>query len=210
MIYFTSDWHLGCDRTAEGGIPHIYYRPFDSPNQQDDTILNNLYRVFKDGDTLWHLGDVIEKDIKSSCVRLGEMKERYPNSEFNLVLGNYDTDKVEILSKYFNVYDDNVIGYWGKLNSISKFGPDYTAYLNHYPSKCRNYLEPYTLNVFDQDITCRKAQFGICGHVHGLWKVQRQIINVSVDAWHFKPVSADEIHFCWNAMNNFYDSEVFL
>lgn len=35
------------------------------------------------------------------------------------------------------------------------------------------------------------------------------MINVSVDAWHFKPVSETEILFCYNAMQNFYDENVF-
>jgi len=32
----------------------------------------------------------------------------------------------------------------------------------------------------------------ICGHVHELFKVQKNVLNVSVDAWDFKPVSIEE------------------
>lgn len=33
----------------------------------------------------------------------------------------------------------------------------------------------------------------ICGHVHDLFKVQKNVINVSVDAWEFKPINIIEI-----------------
>jgi hypothetical protein len=34
-------------------------------------------------------------------------------------------------------------------------------------------------------------------------------INVGIDAWHFNPVSEDEINFCHNAIVKFYDGDVF-
>lgn len=65
------------------------------------------------------------------------------------------------------------------------------VYLNHYPEKCINHEFSYT------------------GHIHGLWKVQKNMINVSVDAWHFNPVSLPELEFCRTAINKFYDKNVF-
>lgn len=191
MIYYTSDWHLGEDRLGINGKPNVFYRPFSSTKENDSTIMNNLYDVFKDGDTLWHLGDVIVGDIKNSEKHLQQMRSLYPNSQFNLILGNYDTDKVNILSQYFdNVHEE--------FNLVS-FSNNLMIYLNHYPSKCKKHLEE------NQEYT-----FAITGHVHSLWKVQRGIINVGTDAWNFRPVSHSQLMFCWNAMVNHYDNEVFL
>jgi len=67
----------------------------------------------------------------------------------------------------------------------------HSIYLNHYPAKCIDNL------------------FCLTGHIHGLWKVQRNMINVSCDAWNFTPVSEDEIIFCMNAIRNHYDEHVF-
>lgn len=191
MIYYTSDWHLGDDRLGMNGKPNVFYRPFSSVEENNRTIMNNLYKDFKDGDILWHLGDVIVDDIKGSEAYLEQMWSMYPNSQFNLILGNYDTDKVNILSKYFhNIHEE--------FNLLS-FSDNLLIYLNHYPSKCKQKIEE------DSEYT-----FGITGHIHSLWKVQKKIINVGVDAWHFKPVSHSEIMFCWNAMQNHYDGDVFL
>lgn len=74
----------------------------------------------------------------------------------------------------------------------------FTVLLNHYPTKCIEEMRK------DAGI-----HFSITGHIHSLWKVQRKMINASTDAWHFKPVSSEEILFCWNAMQNFYDENVF-
>ena len=73
-------------------------------------------------------------------------------------------------------------------------------YLNHYPIKAVEHLSN-TYEFFDM---------AMVRHIHGLWKVQRNIINVSVDSWHFKPVSEKEIGFLQNAMLNYYDKNVFL
>ena len=64
-------------------------------------------------------------------------------------------------------------------------------YLNHYPAKCID------------------KPFAITGHIHGLWKVQKNMINVGVDAWHFKPVTEAEIKFCTTAVQKYYDKNVF-
>lgn len=188
--WFTSDWHLGEDRIGRGGKPNLFYRPFKSVDAQDNQILDGFINSgFQDGDELWHLGDVLYDANKHSM--LSSLKDVFPNSKFNLIVGNYDEDKLVLLCNYFDdMYDD----YYVKFDNQVK-----GTYLNHYPAKCRR-----ELNKEHQP-----WEFAITGHIHGLWKVQRGMINVGVDAWHFKPVSEDEILFCWNAMQKFYDENVF-
>lgn len=188
MKYFTSDFHLGDDRIGVNDKPNLFYRPFNSITEQDSTIINN-FRLsnFKDGDELWHLGDVIY-DLNSEKY-LDQLRKLYPNSKFNLIIGNYDEDKLEVLGKYFDSIQE-----WIELNI-----GECNVFLNHYPITCQTHLKEF--NSWD---------FAITGHIHGLWKVQKNMINVGVDAWHFRPVSETEILFCWNAMQKFYDENVFL
>lgn len=189
--WFTSDWHLGDDRIGINGNPNLFYRPFISVDDQNHSIINKFVTSgFVDGDELWHLGDVLYDP--EDHLYLYWLKMRFPNSKFNLVVGNYDEDKLDILEKYFdNIYTD----YFVNLDFTVK-----GIYLNHYPIKCKQELERRDPSPWD---------FAITGHIHGLWKVQRNLINVGVDAWHFKPVSEDEIKFCWNAVQKFYDENVF-
>jgi calcineurin-like phosphoesterase family protein len=100
-----------------------------------------------------------------------------------LVVGNYDEDKLEQLAKYFGRVE----------NSINLQLGDVNCYLNHYPT---NYVND---------------RFNITGHIHGLWKVKPNMVNVGVDAWHFRPVSEKEILFVHNAIQKgFYDGNVFV
>jgi len=194
--YFTSDWHLGEDRIGINGKPNLFYRPFGSIEEQNNTIINNFINSnFKDGDELWHLGDVLYN--VNDNFWLNPLRARYPNSKFNLIIGNYDEDKLDVLGNYFdNITDEALI----------EIGNTY-VYLNHYPTKCLNKDLGFSMGHFTNNDSVIK--FAITGHIHGLWKVQPKMINVGVDAWHFKPVSEDEILFCWNAMQNFYDKNAF-
>jgi calcineurin-like phosphoesterase family protein len=99
-----------------------------------------------------------------------------------LIKGNYD-DKIsdEILLKYFESVQDELI----VIIDTEKI------FLTHYPTKCIGEM------------------FNICGHIHGTWKVQRNSINVGVDAWHLCPVSEDNIKFQINGIQNHYDANVF-
>jgi calcineurin-like phosphoesterase family protein len=101
-----------------------------------------------------------------------------------LIKGNYDEEgriNQELLNSIFDeIYDEL---------TINIQGVDF--YLNHYPNKC-----------IDKEMS-------ICGHIHGLWKVQKNMINVGTDAWHFKPVSEDKIIFTYNAIKKHYDDNVF-
>ncbi len=189
MNYFTSDWHINEDRIGINGKPNLFYRPFLSVHDQNATITNLFCSKFKDGDTLWHLGDVVYSFDDEAIDILNTIRNSFPNSKFNLVLGNYDDANTDNLCRFFdNLYNDTSIDINGN-----------RVYLNHYPCACKSKID-------END----EFNFAITGHIHSLWKVQKNMINVGVDAWHFSPVSESEILFCWNAMQKFYDNNVFV
>lgn len=194
MKFFTSDWHLGENRLGINGTKNLFYRPFKSIQEQNRTIIDNfLTSGFKDGDELWHLGDVVYEWNEEVEDYLSLIRDEFPNSKFNLVIGNYDEGKLDVLGKYF----DNIVPEHSFFDFDGK-----NVYLNHYPIICKNKFcpeDPYN------DI----YSFAITGHIHGLWKVQKKMINVGVDAWHFKPVSEQEIEFCMIACEIYYDNNVF-
>lgn len=103
-----------------------------------------------------------------------------------LLRGNHDrvfTDE-ELLEYFDKVYPEGV----GV--EIEIFGNKYL--LNHYP----------TLGV--QNV------FNLVGHVHSAWRVQLNMINVSVDANHFRPLNAKEIEFYRKAIFDMYDEDVWV
>ncbi len=100
-----------------------------------------------------------------------------------LLLGNHDEKiDLDIIEPYFDqIFKD------GLLVDLD----DYQVYLNHYPEYASSYY------------------FNLVGHIHSLWKVQRNMINVSGEAWNFKPISEDRVKFMINAIKNYYDINVF-
>jgi len=99
-----------------------------------------------------------------------------------LIRGNYDQQfSVEELSIYFTEVCDNMTIYID----------DEPIFLNHYP------------------VDASQNLFNLVGHVHSLWKVQKNMINVSIDAWHFQPVSEDMIRFQIGGIRKHYDQNVF-
>lgn len=179
MIYYTSDWHLNDDRIGINDKPNLFYRPFSSVEEQNSTILTNF----------------VNSDFKDgdTLIHLGDV--------FYGDITQEDMDNLIAIkelyptSTFFLIegnYDE------GKHDMLKQFFDGISTervvrnvYLNHYPENCIDY---------DRAIT---------GHIHGLWKVQKNMINVGVDAWHFRPVSQDTIDFCFNAMDNHYDYNVF-
>lgn len=153
----------------------------DSSEEIDRLIIQNWNRRVKEEDTVYHLGDVA-----MSKEKLKLMKEL--NGEKILIRGNYDED----------YSDDEFLEYFREVHQELFFdikwddGTKETLYFNHYP---KNYKPGY---------------FFITAHIHGLWKVQKNMINVGTDAWHFTPISEDELKFYIDSDRNVYDENVFV
>lgn len=171
--FFTSDWHLNETRIGDF---NPFYRPFQSVDEQNNTIIDNMNKFVKKDDSLYVLGDVAMDEEGVSLL------DKINCENKTLIIGNYDEDKLDLLKPYFSEMKDEL---------TLKVG-DLDCYLNHYPV---NHVED---------------KFNITGHIHGLWKVRDNMVNVEVDAWHFRPVSEKEILFVHNALvKGFYDDNVF-
>lgn len=187
MKFFTSDQHLGDSRIGLNGGVDLFNRSkvFSSVKMQDEYLIKCINDVVGVDDELIHLGDVCY-DLESLHWLDGvKCKNRI------LIAGNYDVWKESELEKYFDeIYDMG----WFDIKGI-----EHPVYCDHYPSNCKKYLT----EALDEKIT-------LTGHVHGLWTVQRGMVNVGCDAWHFYPVSESEILFKYNAMLKIYDENVFV
>lgn len=157
-----------------------FFRPFKSVEEQNELMLANINSTVKEDDELYHLGDV---SIDASGI---ELMDRVFCKNRTLILGNYDVDIPEKMPMLMRAFNDRVF------ETLDLPLPDGTSlHMNHYPTKAV------------------KDKFNIVGHIHGLWKVQPNMVNVGVDAWHFLPVSMDQILFIKNAIENHYDDNVF-
>jgi len=105
------------------------------------------------------------------------------NGKIHLILGNHD---IENLGKF----DKNLFESIQRDLTLTIKGTEY--FLTHKPTE----------TIPDM--------FNLCGHIHGLWKVQRNMINCGTDAWHFFPIPEEKIEFQRNGIVNHYDDDVFV
>lgn len=106
------------------------------------------------------------------------------NGRKTLIRGNHDR-KVsdEVFSKYFERIIDEGDGIEMEYDGIP-------LWVTHYPSRAR------------------KDRFNIVGHVHAVWKIQLNCLNVGVDAHFFRPMPLERTRFYYNAILKFYDEDV--
>lgn len=141
-------------------------RPFKNATQMDRVLIKNHNEVVGDDDDVYFLGDF-------SLVR-----SRNPNyyrdllSKLNgrkhLILGNHDQ------LKPFAYVD---LGFWTVHTALRVYIEDLSVMLVHDPA----------LAVLDRE------HWFLCGHIHELFVVQRNVINVGVDVCGYTPISSDRI-----------------
>lgn len=162
---------------------NLYGRDLVFKNSKDfeQKIIENWNKTVTKNDLVIVVGDVaLTKDGLRIMDNL--------NGKKWLIKGNYD---IKDSAKY-EVDDDLLKQYFDKVVDDMEIDIDNEKiYINHYPTNAKI------------------DQFNIVGHIHGTWRVQRNMINVGCDAWHFTPISEDMIKFQINGIRNHYDQNVF-
>ncbi len=176
MIWFTSDWHLG-----HANIIKFCHRPFLNTDEMDRSIVENFFKVVHEGDIVFYLGDLaFRKKIAQNFLKM------IPKGiQFHFVRGNHDQRiKNSLLAEYCTSFTDGYkeihINEDGTLGSTkARDGMNIT--LCHYPMHSWNHSH--------------YGSWMIHGHHHADTRNQfpGKILNVSVDNWHFQPVSLTEV-----------------
>lgn len=178
MIYFTADTHFADPRID------LLNRPFESVDEMNDTIYNNLYDTLKEDDILYHLGDVSSRHT-NLYLQLGWV-ERFRHLKCKqkyLILGNHDI-----------ILTPGQYEYYGNFKVIPPQSID---------------IDKYSFYCIHTPVDASESDFNLVGHIHGAWKIQRNMLNVGVDVWHYKPVSLDKIIWQHNSIKTYYDKNAF-
>jgi calcineurin-like phosphoesterase family protein len=171
MIYFTSDWHF-CHKN----IITYCNRPFESVDQMNDTIINNINSVVSEQDIIYHLGDVGFADIK----KLYALRQRIKCKRIYNIWGNHDGKLRRDISKGYADFFVKCSDYF----ELQEYGIQFV--LCHYPMLSWNRQNHGSIMLH--------------GHTHQSNRVTEvydiaipNLINVGVDAWDYYPVSVNRI-----------------
>lgn len=167
MIWFTSDTHAWHEN-----IIKYCNRPFTNATQMTVALADNINKLVKPDDTLWHLGDfafgLSERDIYKFRGMINCRK-------VNLILGNHDKFIKKQKEKFKTTF-----------TTIIPFGIDIVV------SGQPITLCHYALRVWN------KSHYGawhLYGHSHGtLGSMGQYDMDVGVDALGYKPISFEELH----------------
>ena len=159
-IWLISDTHWG-----HRNIINYCDRPFSDENEMDEALINNWNSVVKDGDIVYHLGDVYwfdETNPDKPPVFHNRLKGRK-----RLIMGNHD-----------NYHDPWLPRTFKKIMQWRPF-PEFDIVLTHQP------LHPEGLE--------HKWKFNIHGHTHQSLVDDDRYINVSVEQINYTPINIMEI-----------------
>ena len=168
--YFIGDLHLGHKNILK------YRDEFDSIEDHDNTITENIRRVYSKRNTLWLLGDCFfSLDWRDFSI---EVCDNF--GSVHLVLGNHDTENKERmeLTKWVMIAQPNV--------HVHGITSRYKCWLSHCP------IHPDEM---------RGKVANIHGHVHSKSIDDDRYINVSCEAVGFKPIDLNGIRAIMESRN---------
>ena len=190
MLFFTSDSHHSevLQRTTENG------RPFVSPVEATNVMLENINQKCSESDTLFVLGDwanytSYERDYWKTS--LGFVRELRPHCL--LVMGN---NEQRIL------HDERI-----RLEDFRTFCRDLGWQDVYYQyTGCITFLGR-RWSLAHKPTELRKDCLGLFGHVHKFGPITGIGINVGVDANHFAPISEVDIAIMLKTVNDYIKND---
>lgn len=181
MIFITSDSHFFHKNIVKGisKWKNIEFcRKFDTVDEHNELILNNINSSIQENDTLYHLGDFAFGGTKNYFI----MREKINCKNIHLVLGNHD-------SYSNNPYDPEFNG-----KRTSSLFSSYQHYKEIFVNKTPIILFHYSINSWNH---MSSGSIHLFGHSHSLpenrFYNEGKSMDVGVDGNNFKPYSVDEI-----------------
>ncbi|WP_162319789.1 metallophosphoesterase [Nesterenkonia haasae] len=191
--YFTSDHHFG-----HANIIRYCDRPFDGVDDMDEGLIARWNETVGVEDVVWVLGDYSLHDHDKGLSYLPRL-----NGTKYLVIGNHDRcsptqpDGSLYVPMYLEAGFATVVTQAEvTLPSVEPGGEELRVLLSHYPYAGESHTKQ------DRHQRFRYRDLGhplVCGHVHTEWRTQVSSqgtvqVNVGVDQWDFRPVTAEQIH----------------
>lgn len=168
MTFFTSDLHLGHSKDF------VYKaRGFNTIEEHDAAIINNINSMVAADDELWILGDLMLGNNESGLAHLRNINCQH----IHIIYGNHDTDNRIVL--YGTLPNVICHGFADRIRHGKKW-----FMLSHYPMNIDNGND-------------RTPVFNLYGHTHQVSAFASpntfKNYNVGVDAHNNYPVSIDTI-----------------
>lgn len=162
-IWIISDTHF-----YHENIIKYCHRPFANAKQMNEYMVTKWNETVKDGDKVYHLGDVYMGNHHGEDTPLNLLSQL--KGQKRLILGNHDNGKDQVLQKVFKKID------------VWRMFPEFGLLLTHVPvheSSLSNGMGRELLNVH--------------GHIHQNPSPSANHMNVSVEQIGYKPINIEDV-----------------
>ena len=175
-VWFTSDTHYNHTNICRGVSnweDKKGTRDFDTLEEMNDAIVNNINAVVKEDDILYHLGDWSFGGFNS----IKEFRDRINCKNIHLILGNHDHHIARNKNDIAKIFSSVAHYREKKIDGI-------TFIMSHYPMMIWNYHYQGSVMLF-----------GHChGSLHEKYLYNRKTMDIGIDTHpEFRPYSLDEI-----------------
>lgn len=170
-------WFIGDCHIKHNNILHLGKgRPFKTIEEMEEALVTNINKLVREQDTLIFLGDTCFGSDKDTRDFLNKI-----NCKTKIeVIGNHSKNGLKHFTLATYALRLKIAGQ--KVN------------LSHYPYRYK-WLRRLFNKPLRQEINRLEddGRWLIHGHTHSSIKTKRNMINVCVDAWNYKPVSKQQI-----------------
>ena len=138
-------------------------RPFKHTREMDNTMIARYNSRVQDDDTVYFIGDLFDLQLGKNFYIVERLVNKLKGRKI-LILGSHD---------YLEPFKYIEAGFESVHTSLQ--------------------VGEFVL-VHDPAVSCvNRSMIFLCGHVHDLFRIRLNAINIGVDAWNFFPVSEEEI-----------------
>lgn len=156
-------WFTADQHFDHFNIIEYCHRPFKNSGIMERQLIHNFNQLVDENDTVYHVGD-FSMHTESNKYRVKTILNKLKGKHI-LIMGNHDQMKPFSYVKA------------GFLEVHTSLSLGINFYLAHDPAWA----------VMNENL------IWLCGHVHQLFKQVKNVINVGVDVWDYKPVSLYQI-----------------
>lgn len=183
-IFFTSDTHFGHKNIASknGSQWKSGWRPYDSLQDHDETLIKTINLHVNPEDTLYHLGDWSFGGIDN----IWKFRKQIQCENIHLILGNHDhhIEENKLLPNCRRFDEETILDepYWHQYPNTWVYAQELFSSVSHYREININgkiiVLSHYGMRVWHGS---HKGWFHLYGHSHGTLPMQGKSMDVGVD-----------------------------
>lgn len=183
--FYSSDQHFDHINMTDAG-KNYSGRPYANVDEMNEALVERWNDVVSPTDRVLVLGDVCMGKVQESLVHVGRLRGR----KF-LLPGNHDRcwQGKKKYQSWVRRYVDAGFESVFTVDVMDIMLGEARVLAAHFPYRGDHSAEQRYLEHRPVD----RGAVLLHGHVHELWKRDGRQINVGVDVWNYRPVSADEL-----------------